>query len=275
MKVSCILTYRESGDPARRANLLAVLQWLAQWPQFEVILTEQDVAPTLDLLPLKTPIQSLFCYNPGGFNKGWGYNVGTRLSTGNILVFVDADTICLNLDAAIAHCLNGTSVVRPFSKMIDLTAEQSALAQQDWRNLQAPEFLMPNAPERSALGEYENLCSGIVLFQRDAFNYLGGWDERFIGWGGEDDAMSIKAQRAQMPTMIMPTRASYHLHHQRANTPEHLASPEYQTNLTLLKILAAMPADNLKRLCEVGQQLAGYHDMHRPRAVTLPARASV
>ena len=45
---SFILTYRHSGDPARRANLATVLSWLEGLGLAEVILVEQDAAPGLD-----------------------------------------------------------------------------------------------------------------------------------------------------------------------------------------------------------------------------------
>ena len=75
---SYIITYRAADDPARRANLEAVLAWLKLQALAEVVLVEQDIAPTLGDLPAFPGLRSLFAYNPGPFNKSWGFNVGVR-----------------------------------------------------------------------------------------------------------------------------------------------------------------------------------------------------
>ena len=79
---SYIITYRATDDPTRRANLEAVLAWLRLQTLAEVIVVEQDAAPTLGDLGAFPGLRSLFAYNPGPFNKSWGFNVGVRASTG-------------------------------------------------------------------------------------------------------------------------------------------------------------------------------------------------
>lgn len=94
---SYIITYRATDDPARRANLEAVLAWLRLQPLAQVIVVEQDVAPTLGDLASFPNLLSLFAYNPGPFNKSWGFNVGVRASRGSLLAFGDADVLCRGL----------------------------------------------------------------------------------------------------------------------------------------------------------------------------------
>jgi hypothetical protein len=59
-------------------GLEAVLAWLKLQALAEVVLVEQDIAPTLGDLPAFPGLRSLFAYNPGPFNKSWGFNVGVR-----------------------------------------------------------------------------------------------------------------------------------------------------------------------------------------------------
>ena len=73
---SYIVTYRATDDPARRANLEATLRWLKLQPLAEVIVVEQDEAPTLGDFESFPALRSLFAYNPGPFNKSWGFNIG-------------------------------------------------------------------------------------------------------------------------------------------------------------------------------------------------------
>ncbi len=259
---SYILTYRESGDPARRANLVAVLGWLKLQQLAEIILVEQDVAPSLGDLALFPGLRMVFGYNPGPFNKSWGFNLAARHARGSLLAFGDADTICRSFPAAVAVSRSGVPVVRAFRGLVDLDEDASAMLREDLSCLSDPSFT--NAPtDRTSQGEHLPLCGGLVIFHRSYFSLLGGWDERFQGWGGEDDAMGVKVERAALPYRISPGPDGFHLHHRRAN--EAIAQDaDYRNNLAVLEQLRTMPDVALKRLCEVSWQLAGNQDRHRP-----------
>ena len=90
-----------------------------------------------------------------------------------------------------------------------------------------------------------------------------GGEGRFLGWGGEDDAMGIKVRRAGAPSGVRDIADGFHLFHERANrTPDQMI--HYQDNLALLRQLETLPDAALKRLSEVSWFLAGNQDMHRP-----------
>jgi predicted glycosyltransferase involved in capsule biosynthesis len=102
-----------------------------------------------------------------------------------------------------------------------------------------------------------------VQYQRPFLALLGGWDERFVGWGGEDNAMDIKIKRAGLRAAMVKESPGFHLAHRRANATA-AEDPHYRNNLALLKQLREMPDEALRRMCEVTLQLAGNPDMHRP-----------
>jgi N-terminal domain of galactosyltransferase len=259
---SYIITYRAADDPARRANLEAVLAWLRLQPLAQVIVVEQDVAPTLGDLPSFPSLRRLFAYNPGPFNKSWGFNIGVRASIGSLLAFGDADVLCRALPAAVAAARSGAPVVRPFSTAIDLDDAESEMLRGDLSCMGDPSFGAA-AADRKQSGEFPPMCGGMVIFQRQFLVLLGGWDERFLGWGGEDDAMDIKVNRAGLRGQMLKDSLGFHLAHRRATTNIR-ADPLYRNNLALLDQLRQMPDENLRRMCEVMTQLAGNADMHRP-----------
>jgi hypothetical protein len=113
------------------------------------------------------------------------------------------------------------------------------------------------------VAEVPPLCGGLVLFQRNFLGLLGGWDERFLGWGGEDNAMDIKVRRAQLRGMMLAESPGFHLWHRRANA-DIAGDPLYRQNLALLQELGAMPEEALRRMCEVMGQVIGNPEMHRP-----------
>ena len=259
---SYIITYRATDDPARRANLEAVLAWLKLQTVAETIVVEQDAAPTLGDLGAFPGLRSLFAYNPGPFNKSWGFNVGVRASTGSVLAFGDADVLCRGLPAAVAAARSGAPVVRAYSVALDLDEADSDMLRADLSCLGDPSFAA-TASDRTQSGEIMPLCGGLVLFQRPFLARLGGWDERFLGWGGEDDAMDIKVQRSGARGVIVKGSPGFHLSHRRAVATIG-ADPHYRNNLALLQQLRAMPDEALRRMCEVTAQIAGNPNMHRP-----------
>lgn len=263
--VSAIITYRGGSDPVRRANLDTVLRWLARRPEFEVVVVEQDAAPNLDA-PLAHPkARLLFAYNPGPFNKGWGYNVGVRAASCAWYAFCDADVVAgTALDAALGYLNAGCHAIKPYRRLIDLDAQESEFVRAgdyDW--LPPPD---PGRPlDREGIGERIVFAGGLFLIARPAYASIGGWDERFRGWGGEDDAMTYKLERARVPALELDTRPALHLHH--ARRPEHTyGQPYYAANCGLLDDYRRYTDEQLVRLAEVQMQQNGRREKYRPAA---------
>ena len=262
MGASCILTYRqgEGDDGARRANLEIVLARLARSPAIETIVVEQDRVPRLSgELPLPRA-RHLFVRNDGPFNKGWGLNVGARLASGSELAFLDADVLVgKSLDNAFALCAREFAMVKPYVRLADLTRAQT-------RALRAgtlvPLAIDPRRQAREAIGESTVLCGGLFVLRRDAFMHIGGFDERFVGWGGEDDAMTIKVERARLSCVELDDEIALHLWHPRSRSTT-MRQPHYAQNLALLDDYRRYSDSCLARLAEVQWQAGG--NLHKYR----------
>jgi hypothetical protein len=100
MQFSYVITYR-SDQEIRAANVFAVLCWLSEIRDIEVVLVEQDHRPrlTTDRLPANCTYH--FVHNAGPFNKAWGLNVGFKKSSGTVVGFGDADMV-MNAGALMA-----------------------------------------------------------------------------------------------------------------------------------------------------------------------------
>ena len=263
-KASYILTWRHGDGTQRRDNLFAVLEWLAHYPMFEPIVIEQDDAPRLDGTLPHPHCTKFFAYNPGPFNKSWGLNIGFRLSKLPSLVFADADLILGDaLPEALEHLDQGHKVVKPYRRLIDLDASESARVRAgefDW----APAREANAAPAREGVGEYVVVAGGVFLIARSAFVRLGGWDERFRGWGGEDDALSYRIKHAGIPVVELDRRPALHLHHPRPQSAT-TGQPPYAANRALLAEYPRLQDAQLARLAEVQMQLVGYSEKYSPR----------
>lgn len=264
MTANIILTYRGDQSGRRYANLLAVLSFLAETPQWAVIIVEQGSVPQLTG-PLPHPNCSLvFAYNPGPFNKAWGLNVGARRSNARVLLFSDADLLIPGmLPRTVEHCLQHTQVVKPYRQVLDLSPEATErLLAGDSSALQQTTNI---ASHRQALGETAPLCGGAFAIRRAAFLKLGGWDERFTGWGAEDDAFSYKVQRARLSTLEFDDAVALHLFHPRSEDRA-ADSATYASNLALLDRYHRYDQPQLERLQEVQSQAMGRNEKYRPRS---------
>ncbi|TWU05958.1 galactosyltransferase-related protein [Stieleria varia] len=112
------------------------------------------------------------------YNRSWGLNVGVRMARGRYVALMDADML-IPEDFA-CECVRvldkGLEAIRPVRFIFYLSREDSAIVQRT-RTVDAVEHIecvVHNAPNP-------------IVIQRDAYLRIGGHDESFYGWGGEDN----------------------------------------------------------------------------------------
>lgn len=114
-----------------------------------------------------------------GWYKAWAYNIGARRATGDVLVFHDGD-LCM-------PCDYGQQLAR-------------WLVDDDWEVASLQRFLFYSSEAASeevlrtgALSQaapecvLQNWKGGTIALRRECFSAIGGFDEGFVDWGGEDD----------------------------------------------------------------------------------------
>jgi hypothetical protein len=179
--VSIIIPFRASkAAPERLHNVTWLMQyWKKHLPGAEVIMGED---PCLDK----------------AFSKSVAINAGVKKSTGDVLVIMDADGFMRI--SSVMHCVNEIRLARkrghrlwfiPYRQFYRLSeAASKILLASD----PADPHLYPEAPEAHHVHSDTNPRMGhwygamVHIVPREAFELVGGWDERFRGWGGEDHA---------------------------------------------------------------------------------------
>lgn len=206
----------------------------------QYIVVEQDASERLPRSQLPAGVEHVFAFNPGAFNRSWGFNVGAARAEGTVLMLMDGDLLIEHwaLNAALDACLSGVEAVNPYGRLVELSPAQSDRL---CASTQMPNAVWPGT-DRSDAGEYICFCGGAYLIDASFYRRIGGQDERFKGWGGEDDAMSIKVSKLACRTIALSDSTAYHLFHPREDIS---ADAQYARNKYLVDEYRTMTEDQL------------------------------
>lgn len=227
-----IIGYRHRND--RIHNLRRVLDWLSGFGRIEIILVEQDKKQKLPDFTLKG-VKYVFTKSNIPYNRSWAFNVGLKYSTTNVIVFGDSDLIIDPQEMIKSlKMLEEYECVSPYSSVLDLTQSESNLPIEKLYNISRP-----------GRGENDNqkinLCGGIVMYRKDSLYKIGGWNEDFIGWGGEDNFQEFKTKK--FLKWFENKSRCYHLWHERG-TPD---QKWYKRTMDLLNKLMIMNDEDLNK----------------------------
>jgi hypothetical protein len=159
-------------------------------------------------------------HTEGLFNRSWCLNEGARLAGDwDVLILADADVI---VEAAQVHAAAGLAMVTGSytvagDERYGLTQRPTELLLQGWRFEKWRDFRMEQCKEhRWECGmTTHNFNSHAVAIRRDLWETVGGFDERFEGWGHEDGAFLAACETfgANIERVAGPL---IHLFHERA-----------------------------------------------------------
>lgn len=177
--VSFIIPHR---GPERLPLLQKVISSiLAQNIPVECIVVEQNASREVEQLPDGVRYVHLpHLENPDGWHKSMAYNVGVHHARADIVVCHDGDILApSNYAEEIVKRINdeGYDVVHlhRFLFCLDELSTKQTLIMQGGIDLHRP-------PERVR----QNWKGGTLAITKQAFFQIGGFDERFTGWSGED-----------------------------------------------------------------------------------------
>lgn len=161
-------------------------------------------------------------HTKGLFNRSAACNrAAAAAGDWDVALLIDADVICdperVRQAIEIAH-VEGDRLVLPFSRRHNLTDRGS-------RRIMAGD----RGSWRRYIGKtYTNMCSSVVAIPRPLWDLVGGFDERFAGWGFEDTAFAHACETLGAPLQKLDGDC-WHLWHPTA--PEgRRDAPSYQAN---------------------------------------------
>lgn len=231
MRVTYVIGYRHRID--RIINLRKVLEWLSSFNNVDVIIVEQDKYSKISHLNLRAT--HVFIKSDKPYNRSWAFNVALKRNKNPVIIFGDCDIVMdpQELVNSITE-LNNFDVVSPYSSVLDLTPEET-----NYPFNMLPQIQRPGRGEND--NQKINLCGGIVIFKTESIIKIGGWNEDFIGWGGEDDFQTIKVKKLGLTYKEMPYRC-YHFWHNR----DQADMTNYQRTMQLLQQMSTLDASKLQ-----------------------------
>ena len=219
-KFSFIVGYRHTEE--RFLNLKKLIEWVSLFNECDLIIVEQDKISYLEDFNFRG--RHVFAYSDLPYNRSWGFNIGARYSKTEKLVLGDCDLIMDHTKFIEAfNKLEEFEVVSPYDKVIDLDYKETKFPFLNIFNIQKPE-------RGSSDNQKINLSGGMTFFRKDSYFKISGYDEKFIGWGGEDDFMTHKIKKYLK--WIEIENNCYHLYHSKVHIDQN-----YNNNLKLLNEL--------------------------------------
>lgn len=237
-----IIGYRHSLE--RLQNLRRVLDWINGFKGVEVLLIEQDTHSKISHINLKA--KHIFIKSNMPYNRSWSFNVAMKIANSNVLIFGDSDIIIEpNLFISGLNALKTHDMVSPYNSVIDLTQQES--------NLPLENIIKIDRPGRGENDNQKiNICGGVSMFNLEAIQKIGGWNEDFWDWGGEDDYQSLKVKNFLTWTEL-PGRC-FHLYHNRVQPdPKY-----YQRNLQILKESSTLSKEQLQKVILIQTSKIGW-----------------
>ncbi|MFN9426941.1 MAG: glycosyltransferase family 2 protein [Cyanobacteriota bacterium] len=168
----------------RLSHLLCTISFFAgqEGVTLECIVIEQDITPRIrDYLPKWVRYEFMKSdSSASGYNRSAAFNQGVRVAQGRILLLHDNDMIvpksyCSDILSLINR---GYDVVNPKRFVFYLGKNDSIMVTNSFDHITLcdPEYIVQNLE-----------AGGSMAITKEAYKHIGGMDERFIGWGGEDN----------------------------------------------------------------------------------------
>jgi hypothetical protein len=219
-RVSVVMAFRGSGD-GRLEGLKKCIQCLREQAiNCYIILVEQDYSPVNqdELEPLVDSY--LFTYSSDMFNKSWAFNCGAIIAPDDLILLHDCDLLVpKNYIKESIKVLGIKDMALPWAKILYLT-EGSSKNYPDGQ------------PKVSSVLTSHQAVGGSLLVRKKFYLKIGGMDERFVGWGGEDNAFYAKAAKLGRINRVSPAVGLTLLHHY--HKPAQKWHPHSQINNNIL-----------------------------------------
>lgn len=147
----------------------------------------------------------------GNLNRARLRNEAVASSSWDVEAVIDADVFIP--PAQVAYAFKWAEQERRLVKPYFVVGYTSRSASAEWISTTRDDLITANEFARLSV-PWEGIHGGAFVMQRDAWLEVGGMDEGFEGWGGEDNAFNETCAKELGPIGLVDGYA-FHLYHPR------------------------------------------------------------
>ena len=175
------------------------------------------------------------------FHKTYLLNKAIEKVKTEYIIMADADCIVTETTIqSIKTEYDKGSILYPFNS-VDYYGEAHTRI---YANTQS---LIPNKTKVNKGLALKRFTGMLNCFSKQTYEYIGKFDNEFIGWGGEDDAFIIKCQRLIGDSYRTQIESPLvHLYHSVADTSEYKIGNLYLNNRKRLAVITRMNIEDLQ-----------------------------
>ena len=200
MDLSIIMAYKSDNGGLRDKHLhWTLFRYKLMFPEAEIIISEDK--------------QSNLSKDWEGFNKSRFINFGVKNATRNNLLITDIDVVLSKKTIEEGtRVAKDHSLVMPVFNLYRLTESTTMDILSKPPNINMPKIDLSKQSKLIREGTYP--C-GFHIITKEHYIQSGGYDERFVGWGREDNAFQrVVMTMVDKPYMRLDADV-YHLWHPR------------------------------------------------------------
>ena len=212
MKLSAIVTYCWPGDTdegrQRESNLKQCLDCIyAQTVKdVELVIVEQIVERSSEVVEKAKKDQHIRISYGEMFNKSWCLNVGVKDAKNDNFIFIDADNVFNKYffrEIVNFHETTDRALFVCWNYLIAMAGKDNPVLR-----------IMGN---ESCADNTLRILGGVFFSTRAFWNAMGGGNEAYFGYGGEDEDLRIRAEHIlkKIHNMDYPLVHLYHDWHKR------------------------------------------------------------
>ncbi|MEQ3553411.1 glycosyltransferase [Pseudonocardia nematodicida] len=239
-------------QPDALARTVAALHRQTLRPVSVVVADDGSPEPP-DAAALAGPVPVSVVTQPDrGFRAAAARNRGAAAADGDVLVFLDADTVpepgfVAALTARIAACPDVLAVGR--RRHADLSGSAPGADPAAAPRLPEPVWLADGYRRTRDLldagpGDWRLVISAVLGMHRRLFDDLGGFDERYVGYGGEDWDLAYRAWNNGALLVHEPAAVAWHDGPDWAGRPEAAEGKEGER----MRLGALVPDPGVRRV---------------------------